>query len=67
MSETLRTSPGHASPPAEVPARWWHQPWWARITLGAVLVATAVVLTWNLARGGDFAFYEASARSMSGS
>ena len=67
MSETLRTSPGHASPPAEVPARWWHQPWWSRITLGAVLVATAVVLTWNLARGGDFAFYEASARSMSGS
>ncbi|WP_150951539.1 glycosyltransferase family 39 protein [Microbacterium testaceum] len=46
-------------------ARWWREPWWARISL-TIIVAGFVVLTcWNLARGGDFSFYEASARSMS--
>jgi len=52
--------------PFPVPlARWRREPWWARISL-TVIVAGFVVLTcWNLARGGDFSFYEASARSMS--
>lgn len=45
--------------------RWWREPWWARITLAAILAGFAVLSTWNLARGGDFAFYEAAARSMS--
>lgn len=45
--------------------RWWREPWWARVTLAAILVAFAILTTWNLARGGDFSFYEASARSMS--
>lgn len=46
-------------------SRWWREPWWARVTLAAILLAFAVLTTWNLARGGDFSFYEASARSMS--
>ncbi|MBF4560669.1 glycosyltransferase family 39 protein [Microbacterium sp. VKM Ac-2870] len=46
-------------------SRWWREPWGARITLALILVASAVLTVWNLARGGDFAFYEASARSMS--
>ncbi len=46
-------------------SRWWREPWGARITLVLILVASAVLTVWNLARGGDFAFYEASARSMS--
>lgn len=45
--------------------RWWREPWWARVTLAAILVAFTVLTAWNLARGGDFSFYEASARSMS--
>jgi len=51
----------------ETPAlpRWWREPWWARVTLGTILALFAVLTLWNLARGGDFAFYEASARSMS--
>lgn len=46
-------------------SRWWREPWWARVTLAAILLAFAVLTTWNLARGGDFSFYEASVRSMS--
>ena len=51
----------------ETPAlpRWWREPWWARATLAGILALFAVLTLWNLARGGDFAFYEASARSMS--
>ncbi|MDQ1128925.1 glycosyltransferase family 39 protein [Microbacterium sp. SORGH_AS_0888] len=45
--------------------RWWRESWWARLTLAAILLAAMVLMSWNLARGGDFAFYEASARSMS--
>lgn len=68
MSDTLPQAPGrHLPPQPGALARWWREPWWARGTLAAILIVTAVVLTWNLARGGDFAFYEASARSMSGS
>ncbi|WP_144828068.1 glycosyltransferase family 39 protein [Microbacterium sp. BH-3-3-3] len=51
--------------PALPLARWWREPWWARLSL-VVIVAVFVVLTcWNLSRGGDFSFYEAAARSMS--
>lgn len=46
-------------------ARWWHEPWWARLTLTAITVLAVLLMVWNLARGGDFSFYEASARSMS--
>ncbi len=51
--------------PAPPLARWWREPWWARLSL-VFIVAVFVVLTcWNLSRGGDFSFYEAAARSMS--
>lgn len=46
-------------------ARWWREPWWARISLTLIVAAFVVLTCWNLARGGDFSFYEASARSMS--
>lgn len=46
-------------------ARWWREPWWARLTLLAILIGSAVLTGWNLARGGDAVFYEAAARSMS--
>ena len=46
-------------------ARWWRQPWWARISLTLIVAGFIVLTCWNLARGGDFSFYEASARSMS--
>lgn len=51
----------------ETPAlsRWWREPWWARLLLALILVGFAVLTVWNLGRGVDFAFYEASARSMS--
>lgn len=45
--------------------RWWRQPVRFRVGLALVLLGAAVLTTWNLARGGDFSFYEASARSMS--
>jgi len=46
-------------------ARWWREPLWAKGALAAILAGSALLMTWNLARGGDFAFYEAAARSMS--
>ncbi len=46
-------------------ARWWREPWWARVALGLIVAGFTVLTCWNLARGGDFSFYEASARSMS--
>ena len=46
-------------------ARWWREPLWAKSVLAAILAGSALLMTWNLARGGDFAFYEAAARSMS--
>lgn len=46
-------------------ARWWREPWWARVALGLIVAGFALLTCWNLARGGDFSFYEASARSMS--
>jgi len=46
-------------------ARWWREPWWARLTLAGIVVAATVLMSWNLSRGGDFSFYEAAARSMS--
>lgn len=46
-------------------ARWWREPWWARLTLLAILIGSTVLTGWNLARGGDAVFYEAAARSMS--
>lgn len=46
-------------------ARWWREPLWAKGVLAAILAGSALLMTWNLARGGDFAFYEAAARSMS--
>ncbi|MFX6334806.1 hypothetical protein ABTF54_19275, partial [Acinetobacter baumannii] len=52
------------TPPVPL-ARWWREPWWARLTLLGIVVAATVPMTWNLSRGGDFSFYEASARSMS--
>lgn len=48
-------------------ARWWREPWWARISLALIVAAFVVLTGWNLARGGDFSFYEASARSMASS
>lgn len=48
-------------------ARWWREPWWARVSLSLIVVAFVVLTCWNLARGGDFSFYEASARSMASS
>ncbi|MBF4462592.1 MULTISPECIES: ArnT family glycosyltransferase [unclassified Rathayibacter] len=45
--------------------RWWREPWGARIGLVAILVAFAVLSGWNLAKGGDPAFYASAARSMS--
>lgn len=45
--------------------RWWNQARGTRLALVAILATAVVLTTWNLARGGDFAFYEASARSMS--
>lgn len=48
-------------------ARWWREPWWARVSLALIVVAFVVLTCWNLARGGDFSFYEASARSMASS
>jgi len=46
-------------------ARWWREPLWAKALLGAILVYATALMAWNLSRGGDFSFYEASARSMS--
>lgn len=46
-------------------ARWWREPLWAKGVLAAILAGSALLMSWNLARGGDFAFYEAAARSMS--
>lgn len=48
-------------------ARWWREPWWARISLTLIVAGFVVLTCWNLARGGDFSFYEASARSMASS
>ncbi|WP_271202562.1 ArnT family glycosyltransferase, partial [Microbacterium dextranolyticum] len=45
--------------------RWWSEPWWARLSLALIVVVSTSLTAWNLARGGDFSFYEASARSMS--
>ncbi|MFJ6651561.1 ArnT family glycosyltransferase [Microbacterium sp. NPDC091313] len=45
--------------------RWRHQRLRYRIGLGLVLAAFLVLTGWNLARGGDAAFYASSARSMS--
>ncbi|KJC63331.1 ArnT family glycosyltransferase [Agreia bicolorata] len=45
--------------------RWWGQPWRFRTGLVVVLVVSASLMVWNLAKGGDASFYEASARSMS--
>ncbi|CAD5995702.1 4-amino-4-deoxy-L-arabinose transferase [Agreia sp. COWG] len=36
-----------------------------RIALAVILLAAATLMVWNLAKGGDASFYEASARSMS--
>lgn len=47
------------------PARWRDQPLAARLTLLVIAGGTTVLLVWNLGRGGDFSFYQASARSMS--
>jgi 4-amino-4-deoxy-L-arabinose transferase-like glycosyltransferase len=47
------------------PARWRDQPLAARLTLLVIAAGTTVLLVWNLGRGGDFSFYQASARSMS--
>lgn len=47
------------------PARWRDQPLAARLTLFVIAAGTTVLLAWNLGRGGDFSFYQASARSMS--
>ncbi|WP_424711636.1 ArnT family glycosyltransferase [Microbacterium sp. SLBN-111] len=52
------------TPPVPL-ARWWREPWWARLTLLGIVVAATVLMTWNLSKGGDSSFYEASARSMS--
>lgn len=52
-------------PAPHLPARWRDEPRWARLALAGVLLVALVLTSWNLARGGDFAFYEASARSMS--
>lgn len=46
-------------------SRWWREPWWARLLLALILFCSAALTAWNLGRGVDFAFYEASARSMS--
>ena len=52
--------------PFPVPlARWWREPRWARIALTLIVAGFVVLTCWNLSRGGDFSFYEASARSMS--
>jgi 4-amino-4-deoxy-L-arabinose transferase-like glycosyltransferase len=45
--------------------RWRHQRPRVRVCLGAILLAFLVLTVWNLARGGDAAFYAAAARSMS--
>lgn len=37
------------------------------MSLSLIVVAFVVLTCWNLARGGDFSFYEASARSMASS
>ena len=47
------------------PARWRDQPLAARLTLLVIAGGMTVLLAWNLGRGGDFSFYQASARSMS--
>ncbi|GAA1493229.1 ArnT family glycosyltransferase [Curtobacterium herbarum] len=47
------------------PARWRDEHPGARWTLVGILVGAAVLFSWNLARGGDFTFYQAAARSMS--
>ncbi|PZF44505.1 4-amino-4-deoxy-L-arabinose transferase [Curtobacterium sp. MCLR17_051] len=47
------------------PARWRDQPLAARLTLLVIAGGTTALLAWNLGRGGDFSFYQASARSMS--
>ena len=47
------------------PARWRDQPLAARLTLLVIAGGMTVLLAWNLGRGGDFGFYQASARSMS--
>lgn len=47
------------------PARWRDQALAARGTLLLIALGMTVLLGWNLARGGDSGFYEASARSMS--
>ncbi|MFJ3320702.1 ArnT family glycosyltransferase [Curtobacterium sp. NPDC086286] len=47
------------------PARWRDQPLAARCALLLIAAGMTVLLGWNLARGGDSGFYEASARSMS--
>lgn len=49
----------------ERPARWRDQPVAALLTLLAIAAGMTVLLSWNLGRGGDASFYEASARSMS--
>ncbi|MFB2555305.1 ArnT family glycosyltransferase [Herbiconiux liangxiaofengii] len=45
--------------------RWLTQPRRFRVALLLILAGCATLLVWNLARGGDASFYEASARSMS--
>lgn len=59
-----RFRPSAPTPPVPL-ARWWRQPRWARATLTAIVGGFVVLTCWNLSRGGDFSFYEASARSMS--
>ncbi|WP_295855594.1 glycosyltransferase family 39 protein [uncultured Microbacterium sp.] len=51
--------------PAPALARWWREPWWARVSLALIVGGFVVLTCWNLSRGGDFSFYEAAARSMS--
>lgn len=50
--------------PSALP-RWRHQRVRYRVGLALVLAAFVVLTVWNLARGGDAAFYASSARSMS--
>jgi len=56
---------GTPTPTPARPVRWWHQTRGQRATLAVIVVLGAVLTSWNLARGGDSAFYAAAARSMS--
>ncbi|MBF4633614.1 glycosyltransferase family 39 protein [Agreia pratensis] len=50
---------------SDILPRWRYQPRRYRIGLVVIVVVSACLMAWNLAKGGDASFYEASARSMS--